>query len=521
MKRRKLPIGGVQTFSEVMENYDVYVDKTRQIYDIATMYKTVFLARPRRFGKSLLCSTIESLFLGKKDLFKGLYISETDWEWKEYPVIHLDFAARNYTDNGVNVLIDTLNNQMDSVCEKFDINVDRNDFVDGRFALIITKISEKHGQVVVIVDEYDYPLINTINLPDINEKIREVLRGFYGTFKQNDRHLRFVFVTGVTKFSQISMFSGFNQPWDISMDYEFCNICGITQDELEKYFEPEITMYSEEHGGKNIYLEKLRMNYNGYFFSEDKVAVYNTFGVLTHFNNRGKFLPYWSMSGEPSFMRKYLEDNNIDAVDIENAKLNVNDFGDYKDNTITIFPLLYQSGYLTIKGFDNLSGIYTLDYPNVEVRKSLAEFLSKIYSKTNSTLWNSTALKLNKSLLDGNIEGFFELIKRYLHGVDYSLSSKITEYYFEFAFTNIVNMLGLECRNEVHTANGRMDCVIFAGKYVYVLEFKVDKPVEDALWQLENKNYADIYAYKGKEIYEIGIVFSWEKRNIIEWKIRT
>jgi len=520
MKRRKLPIGGVQTFSEVRKNYDLYIDKTRHIYEMASMYKAVFLARPRRFGKSLLCSTIESLFKGEKDLFQGLFITKTDWEWKEHPIIHLEFAARDYTNNGVEVLIDTLNNQLDLVCEKNDINVERSNFVDGRFALIIKKLSDKHGQVVVVVDEYDYPLLNTINQPELNEKIREMLKGFYGTFKQNDQHFRFVFVTGITKFAQISMFSGFNQPKDISMEPDYCDICGITQEELEEYFALEIELYTKQFESREKYLDELRANYNGYFFTREKTPVYNTYGILNHFDSYGEFLPYWSMSGEPSFMRKYIEDKSIDAVEIENAKLQVRDFGDYKDNSITIYPLLYQAGYLTIKDYDKTTGIYTLDYPNVEVRKSLADFLSFNYSKTNSNLWNSAASKLINSLQKGDYVAFLDLIKRYLHGVDYSLSSKITEYYFEFAFTNIVNMLGLECRNEVHTANGRMDCVIFAGKYIYVLEFKVDKPIEDALWQLEEKDYALIYADKGKEIIEIGIVFSREKRNIVEWKVR-
>jgi len=520
MKKRKLPIGGVQTFSDLRRDYDVYVDKTMHIYEFATRYKAVFLARPRRFGKSLLCSTIESLFCGEKELFEGLYISETDWEWKAHPIIHLELAGNDYTDNGVNVLLNTLNDQLDTVCDNYGIAVERSQFIESRFSRVIIELSKKHGQVVVVVDEYDSPLLSTINQPELNAKIREKLRGLYGVFKKNDKYLRFVFVTGVTKFAQISVFSGFNQPFDISMNSDYCTICGITQEELETYFAPEINEFAPEHGGKEAYLNRLKEFYNGYFFTEDKIAVYNTYGILTHFSNSGKFAPFWSMSGEPSFLRKYLESNEVDVVNIESTEMSARDFGDYRDDKITLLPLLYQAGYLTIKDYDERTGSYTLDYPNVEVRQSLASFLARNYSKVENAIRNSTSTKLVGSLLDGKPEDFMGLLVPYLGRVDYSLSSKITEYYFEFAVSNIINMLGLECRNEVHTANGRMDSVIFADEYIYILEFKVDKPIEDALWQLEEKDYAQIYSDSGKKIIEIGIVFSREKRNILEWEVK-
>ena len=521
MIKRKLPIGGIQTFSELRENYDVYVDKTRHIYEVASRYKTVFLARPRRFGKSLLCSTIESLFLGEKQYFEGLYISGTDWEWKEHPVIHLELAGRDYTEDGVSVLVSTLNDQLDYVCNNYGISVDRSDIVDGRFAKVIKELSQRVGQVVVVVDEYDSPLLSTINQPELNARIREKLKGFYGVIKQSDRYLRFTFVTGVTKFAQISMFSGFNQVKDISMTRECCDICGITQDELEKFFAHEINAFAPAHGGREGYLEKLKEYYNGYYFTKDKVAVYNTYGILNHFDEDAKFAPFWSISGEPSFARKYLEARDVDIVVIESAEVGARDFADYKDNTITLFPLLYQAGYLTISEYDETTGNYTLKYPNVEVRQSLAKFLSSSYSRADDTIGRSASAKLVKSLLDGKPDDFMGLLKPYLNKVDYSLSSKITEHYFEFAVSNIINMLGLDCKNEVHTANGRMDSVIHAGGYIYIFEFKVDKPIEDALWQLEDKDYASTFAGSGKKIVEIGVIFSREQRNIIEWQVKS
>ena len=520
MKKRKLPIGGIQTFSKLRNNYDVYVDKTAHIFEMATSYEAVLLARPRRFGKSLLCSTIESLFRGERELFEGLYIASKEWEWKEHPVISLELASEDYTIDGTRSLEANIGFQLESVCEEYGIPVNHTDSISVMFARTIRELYKKFGSVVVIIDEYDNPLTSTLDQPEINTQMREKLKAFFSVLKQNDRYLRFVFVTGITKYAQIGMFSGSNQLCDISMLSRYCDICGITYDELEKYFSPEIDTYAKLHGGKASYLNELKRYYDGYYFTGDKVAVFNTFGLLNHFNSNGQFMPFWSMSGHPTLLQKYLEKEDSDIVDVESAIINAGDFADFKDDTITLVPLLYQAGYLTISDYDETLGVYTLKFPNVEVRQTLAKFLSSSYSNTQRKLRDSTSLRLVKSLIEGKPDDFLNLLKPYLARVDYSLSSKITEYYFEFAVSNIVNMLGLECRNEVHTANGRMDSVIFAGEYIYVFEFKVDKPVEDALWQLEEKDYGLIYANSGKKLVEIGVVFSRESRNIVEWSVR-
>jgi len=316
------------------------------------------------------------------------------------------------------------------------------------------------------------------------------------------------------------MFSGFNQPMDISMMPEFNDICGITQDELEAYFAQEIDAFASKHGGREAYLCRLKEFYNGYYFTKERAAVYNTYGILNHFNASGEFNSFWSISGTPSFARKYLEMKDVDIVDIENAEMQADDFADYKDSTITLFPLLYQAGYLTISEYDERGDYYKLTYPNVEIRQSLAKFLATNYSKADNAIKNSTSVRLVKSLLDGKPDDFMALLKPYLDRVDYSLSSKITEYYFEFAVSNIINMLGLVCNNEAHTANGRMDSVIHAGDFIYIFEFKVDKPVEDALWQLEEKDYASVFSDSGKKVVEVGVVFSREKRSIVSWELR-
>ncbi|MCL2833708.1 MAG: ATP-binding protein [Treponema sp.] len=479
MIKRKLPIGGIQTFSELRENYDVYVDKTMHIYNMASRYKAVFLARPRRFGKSLLCSTIEALFLGQKEYFDGLAVSNTDWDWKVHPVIHLALGANDFTDNGAETFVGTLNTQLDKVCSLYGLSVERSENAADRFDRVITGLSEKLGKVVVIIDEYDNPLLSTINQPELNLRLRERLKGFYSVLKQNDRYLRFSFITGVTKFAQVSLFSGMNQANDISMMPEYCDICGITQEELETVFAPEIDAYSPRYGGREKYINKMKEYYNGYFFTKKKLSVYNIYGLLNHFDKAAEFDFYWSMTGAP--LIKYLETKNVNAAEIEEAEMKAGDFADYRDTAITLFPLLYQSGYLTISDYDETTGLYKLNYPNIEIRQSLARFLSSNYSKADEKLAASMYTRLVRALLDGKPDDFLNLLKLFLGKVDYSLSSKITEYYFEFAVSNIINILGLRCVNEVHTANGRMDSVVFTDNYIYIFEFKVDKPVEDAM----------------------------------------
>lgn len=519
MNKRKLPIGGVQTFSELRRDYDVYVDKTMHIYNMASRYKTVFLSRPRRFGKSLLCSTIASLFRADREYFDGLAIIDTDWKWEKHPVIHIDLGAGNYTENGVAVLVAMLNEQLDHVCDEYAISKQDNEIISVRFTRIIKELSAKYGQVVIIIDEYDNPLYNTLNKPELNEKLREELKGFYSVIKQSGEYIRFAFITGITKFAQISVFSGMNQPSDISMDPDYCDICGITQEELEKYFEPEIDDYAARHGGRENYLHKLREYYNGYYFTHKKLSVYNTYGLLFHFDRGADLMPFWSMSGTTSLLVKYLDKRVVDIVDIENARMRATDFADYKDNTITLFPLLYQAGYLTISDYDENTGAYSLTYPNVEIRQTLAAFLASNFSDAQVTVKNSLSVQLVEALRSGDMEDFMHVLKWYLANVDYSLSSKITEYYFEFAVSNIINMLGLVCKNETHTANGRMDSVVYAGDYIYIFEFKVDKPVEGALRQIKDKNYAQIFANCGRKLVKVGVVFSRETKNIIDWKV--
>jgi hypothetical protein len=369
---RKLPLSGVQDFAKIRTEYAVYIDKTAYIHSLISNYNSVFLSRPRRFGKTLTCSTIKAIFENKKDLFKGLAIEALPWEWKEYPVIHLDMSAENCTD-GKSRLIGLVSRHLKYTAENYNISLP-DDKISGKFEYLIKELYKTKGKVAIIIDEYDCPILDTIDYPEPQKEIKEELRGFYRMLKACDQYIQFVFITGVTKFSQVSLFSGMNQ--DISLNTDYAALCGFTQSELETYFEFEINEYSEKFGDRENYLDKLKNYYNGYKFSEDAEKVYNPISVMKHFGNEGKFRVYWAETGTPSFFANYIDKNGADLSDIENIELPIEAFGKYNDDEISLVPLMYQAGYLTIKDYNELSLKYKLNYPNVEMRSSFANFLS-------------------------------------------------------------------------------------------------------------------------------------------------
>ncbi|MCL2284227.1 MAG: ATP-binding protein [Fibromonadales bacterium] len=524
MLTRKLP-SGVQTFSQVRFDYDVYVDKTLHIYNMVNNYKVVFLSRPRRFGKSLTCSTLESLFTNEKKLFKGLAIEKTDWKWKEYPVIRLDTSSANFTcKSGLKNLRDLIDEDLEDCAKRYGLELKKNS-ISRKFSVLIKALYEKKGPVVVIVDEYDCPMLDTLNFPKNHELIRKELQGFYKVLKGCDKYLKFVFITGVTKFSQVSLFSGMNQPEDISMHPDFCALCGITQEELEKNFNIEI-----EEGFKHLdlktkeeYLSELKSYYNGYHFSEDSISVYNPTSIIKHFLNRFAFKPFWSETGTPSYLVDYVKSQPEKLFSMKNRKLSAEAFAKYDKDSLSLIPFLYQAGYLTISSYDKKMVLYTLNYPNGEVKSSFAKFLAQYFGKSSIEDSDNYGARLLGALEAGNVKDFIEILKVYLQRVDYSLISKIKEYYFEFAVANILNMLGVRCNVEVHSALGSVDGVIEFSDYVYIMEFKKDKSVASALKQIEENGYAVAYKSLGKKrsakkIIKLGVKFDSKKKNIVDWK---
>jgi len=522
--KRRLPIG-IQDFADIRERGFCYIDKTAGIHRmISGSGKPFFLSRPRRFGKSLLCSTMEAVFEGRRDLFAeisgfpALAINSLEWEWKRHPVIRLDLNAGVYT-NGVEGLYSALSRELKREAGKQGLVLDDTDCIN-QFAALIEKSCGKVGEkAVVIIDEYDKPMLATIGEPQLHDKIREELKGFYGVLKSYDRYLRFVFLTGVTKFSHVSVFSDLNHLTDITLDPRYADMCGITQEELETGFEPEIqAILNETETSREDYMEKLRRFYNGYRFSEKPLRVYNPFGLLKHFEQNGKFTSYWYETGTPTFLIKLIISQKVDILSLNDMQVGDNDFRKYDIENMRAQPLLYQSGYLTIKDYDEESNLYTLDFPNVEVRSSFASSLLEQYLQpASSETVGGLNTRLLRALVKGDIEEAIYALRGFFASIPYDIINE-SENYYETAIHLIFTILGFNCRSEVRIASGRIDTLVETKNFVYCFEFKLNKTAEEALAQIDSKEYLLPWEGSGKKLFKVGVSFDSEKRTIGDWK---
>ena len=524
----KYPIG-IQTFDKIIDGGYVYVDKTDLIYQLV-QGNIYFLGRPRRFGKSLLVSTLEQYFRGNKELFKGLAIDKLETEWKQYPVFHIDFSTGNYLNDGV--LEDVLSDNLTEWEAQYEVAKTSND-LGLRFQKVLRAAHEKTGLgAVVLIDEYDKPILDVIELDyqvehlgkmiSLEEKHRNIMKSFYTTFKGADADLRFVFLTGVTKFSQISMFSGFNQPADISLSRNYEALCGITKDELEKYFaEPIAEIAQIYHCTEEEMLQKLKMKYDGYHFSEKMVDVFNPFSLLNAFYNM-KLGGYWFKSGTPTYLVRLLNhfDENLD--ELVGKYYGVPQFDDYKADIEKPLPMIYQSGYLTIKDYDQDTESFLLDIPNNEVREGLLTILANAYlqTKEDSASWLITSVH---QLKQGKLQDFMDSLTAFLASIPYSVrrrnDEREYERYFDYTFYLLLRMLSCYMLfREKETSKGRADCVYEAPNDVYIFEFKLDGSAEGALLQIEDKGYAKEYAIDSRHIHQIGVNFSSKTGTIEEWK---
>ena len=524
----KYPIG-IQTFDKIIDGGYVYVDKTDLIYQLV-QGNIYFLGRPRRFGKSLLVSTLEQYFRGNKELFKGLAIDKLETEWKQYPVFHIDFSTGNYLNDGV--LEDVLSDNLTEWETQYEVVKTSND-LGLRFQKVLRAAHEKTGLgAVVLIDEYDKPILDVIELDyqvehlgkmiRLEEKHRNIMKSFYTTFKGADADLRFVFLTGVTKFSQISMFSGFNQPADISLSRNYEALCGITKDELEKYFaEPIAEIAQIYHCTEEEMLQKLKMKYDGYHFSEKMVDVFNPFSLLNAFYNM-KLGGYWFKSGTPTYLVRLLNhfDENLD--ELVGKYYGVPQFDDYKADIEKPLPMIYQSGYLTIKDYDQDTESFLLDIPNNEVREGLLTILANAYlqTKEDSASWLITSVH---QLKQGKLQEFMDSLTAFLASIPYSVrrrnDEREYERYFDYTFYLLLRMLSCYMLfREKETSKGRADCVYETPNDVYIFEFKLDGSAEGALLQIEDKGYAKEYAIDSRHIHQIGVNFSSKTGTIEEWK---
>ena len=518
---RKLPIG-LQSFEDLRVKNFIYIDKTEYVSKLVAENKVFFLSRPRRFGKSLFLSTLKAYFLGKKELFKGLYIEDAEQKqaelegreaWIKYPVLYLDFNGGIYdTSEGLLNRFLSFFNEYEEIYKSTGLDI------PDRFKNLIKKIYETTGkQVVILVDEYDKPLLETmiINEP-LNEEYRRILKGFYGVIKACDEYIRFAFLTGVTNFSKVSIFSDLNNLRDISMLPEYDAVCGITQKEMEEVFKPEIIELGKAQNLTEAEtLAKLKQKYDGYHFSESSVNVYNPFSLLNVFAGK-VFRSFWFSTGTPTFLVRTLQhQKEICIRDIlENAEMSENALQDYRPDMNNPIPILFQSGYLTLKDYDERLGLYKLGFPNDEVKYG---FLDNLIPSYTSIAKDASGLFIGnfvRAIEKGDTESFMKRMYTACAGLPYSLASKenvqMRERDYQIAFYIIFSLMGQFVQTEVVSSKGRADCVVHTDDTIYIFEFKLmgSGTPKEAIQQIKEKGYAEPYKTSGKKIVLIGAVFA-------------
>lgn len=521
----KYPIG-IQSFSEIISGNYLYIDKTEYIYKLVSKGKYYFLSRPRRFGKSLLLSTMEAFFLGKRELFKGLAIDRyDDIAWEKYPVLHIDLNAKDYTRDN-----DSLYNQLDSYLkgweQKYGINPDIYD-VEIRFANIIRTVYRETGmQVVVLIDEYDKPLLQNLikEREDRQNLFRDLLKGFYGVLKSCDPYIKFAFLTGVTKFGKVSVFSDLNNLRDLTLEPEYNSICGVTESELIETMRPGIELLAErQHASFSDTVAKLKRNYDGYRFSEEETeGVYNPFSLLNVMESQ-RFADYWFMTATPTMLIELLRETGADLTHVEGAVRTESELMGLDPVRKDPIPLLFQSGYLTIKGTEyDLETEYKLGFPNEEVERGFLKALLPYYVNADDAKSNFKVTRFVQTLREGDIDEFMKLLKALLAGMPYNeTGDKVHEDSFRNVMYIVCKLMGMSVQCELHTGLGRIDLTVETDSYIYVMEFKVDKSPETALAQIEEKHYADRYLAYSRTVVKVGVEFSSTERNITAWAIAT
>ncbi len=482
------------------------------VWKVANLGKPYFMSRPRRFGKSLLISTFESYFLGRKDLFEGLAIEQMETNWKKHPVLHLDLNAKKYT--APEDLVSMLTFQI----EGWEATWGTESIVrspEERFAAVIQRAHEQTGMgVVVLIDEYDKPLLQAMLNEPLLDEYRRILKAFYGVLKSADRYLRFVFITGVTKFSQVSVFSDLNQLNDISLDTAYSTICGITREELVEVFTPEITALADERQVTfNEAVDQLAMQYDGYHFTKACPGMFNPFSVLNALQKKN-LENYWFQTGTPTFLVELLKQSDYDLrLIMDGVEMKSDSFAEYRAEANNPIPLIYQSGYLTIKDYNPRFNLYTLQLPNEEVKYAFLNFLLPFYTRVDDTKKDFYIGRFVEELERGDIPAFMERLKAFFAGIPYELNDS-TERHYQVVFFLVFQLLGQYIETEVRSAKGRADAVVKTDKYIYVFEFKLNDTAEAALRQIEEKGYLIPYAKDGRKLIRMGVEFSKEERNI-------
>ena len=512
---KRLPVG-IQTFSEVIDLDCLYIDKTEYIWNMIHLSKYIFLSRPRRFGKSLLVSTLQAYFEGRKDLFKGLFIESVEKEWTEYPVLRFDMSLGKHMEKAQ--LERYLGNRLAEYEEKYGITNPASDNNDRLTALIQAAYRQTGKKVVVLIDEYDAPLLDVVHEETSLPVLRNVMRNFYSPLKASDPYLQFVFLTGITKFSQLSIFSELNNLKNISMDPNFSGICGITKEEvltkMQDYLE-EIAIANEWTHEEAVH--QLTQQYDGYHFTWPSPDIFNPFSLLNAMQDR-RLESYWFASGTPTYLIEMLRKFYIVPSKIGNNRALASAFDAPTESMKSILPLLYQSGYITIKDYNSASRLYTLDIPNGEIRVGLMESLLPNYVARRWEAGMTVIGKMYRALYYNNLDEMFRLLQAYLLTVPYCDNANSEGHYQQMLYI-IFSLFGRYVEVEVHTPRGRVDVVMLSSNTIYLFELKLNKDAAAAIGQINLKDYASKFALSNLPVVKVGINFDSERRTISDWEI--
>ena len=509
---------GIQNFEKIRKEGYTYVDKTALIHRLVTTGTYYFLSRPRRFGKSLLISTMEAYFKGKKELFEGLAMEQLEKDWSEYPVLHLDLNGKEY--DSPQALTKNINYYLSLWDKELAIDTSSVNDIDIRFKQIIDIACEKTGKkVVILIDEYDKPIVDNLGNPELADNFKKTLQGFYSVLKAKDGQIRFGFLTGVSKIGKLSVFSGLNNLTDISMESEYSDICGISERDLHKYFKESISELADANQlSIDECYKKLKAMYDGYHFSEDADGMYNPFSLLSTLRFK-KFKDYWFDTGTPTMLVNVMKQTSFDITTLsDNVEVASDDLSGMQDIVNRPIPLFLQTGYLTIKDYDKEFNIYTLGFPNDEVKNGFLKFIFSYYVPINPAEGNTTTAKLAKALRTGSPDVFMRTLEALFANTTYQIQGASAKN-FQYAMYIIMELIGEYVQAERATSNGRIDLLLQTKDYIYIIEVKIDNTADAALQQIEEKGYAKPFVNDSRKIFKIGVSFSTANRRIEDWKV--
>ena len=517
MSTKIYPIG-IQNFEKIRNDGYFYIDKTALMYQMVKTGSYYFLSRPRRFGKSLLISTLEAYFQGKKELFTGLAVERLEKDWIKYPILHLDLNIEKY--DAPESLYNILEKSLTAWEKLYGAEPSERSF-SLRFAGIIERACKQAGQrVVILVDEYDKPMLQAIGNEELQKQFWDTLKPFYGALKTMDGCIKFAFLTGVTKFGKVSVFSDLNNLDDISMRKDYVEICGVSDQELHENLDVELHEFAETQGLSYEKLcTKLKEYYDGYHFTHNSIGIYNPFSLLNAFKYK-EFGSYWFETGTPTYLVKLLKKHHYDLEQMAHEETDAQVLNSIDSESANPIPVIYQSGYLTIKGYDERFGIYRLGFPNREVEEGFIRFLLPFYANVNKVESPFEVQKFVREVETGDYDSFFHRLQSFFADTTYEVIRE-QELHYENVLFIVFKLVGFYTKVEYHTNDGRIDLVLQTEKFIYIMEFKLNGTAEEALQQINDKRYALPFEADGRQLFKIGINFSEKTRNIEKWVVQS